>query len=199
MHTASSASMDSPASSLSAARAGRAVGAMFFSIFGGAWLVLWSNATFGVQAVPLALIATVSLGLFLFAWLQYRKNRAALAAESETPERKRASRIFNFVNAGQWILIFISSNVLINMGLSAWVIPAAIFIVGLHFLPLAQVFNNLPHYLTGAALMLVAVAYPFATAAGPSSPLGCLGAGLILWASAAWAVRPLSVRAVNIE
>ena len=62
------------------------------------------------------------------------------------------------------------------------------FIIGLHFLPLARLFRNPPHYVTGSALILLATTYPFVASGGPSSPAGALVAGLILWASALWAV-----------
>jgi len=40
-------------------------------------------------------------------------------------------------------------------------------------------------------LMVLAVVYPLATPMGGGDPIGCLGAGLILWASAAWALLPI--------
>jgi hypothetical protein len=103
--------------------------------------------------------------------------------------RARRSRNFHIVNAGHWLLILIVGNVLANLGYGDWVIPAAIFIVGLHFLPLARNFDNPPHHVTGAALMLLAVVYPLVAAGGPRNTIGCLGAGLVLWASAACALR----------
>jgi hypothetical protein len=40
--------------------------------------------------------------------------------------------------------------------------------------------------------MLLAIGYPLIASGGPRSFVGCLGAGLILWASAAWALSPYS-------
>lgn len=173
---------------VSATRAGRALGALFFSAFGGAWLALWAYRTFEHHVAVLVVVAVATVALFAFTYTRYRQHRPALKAEAASPARQRAARMFNMVNATQWVLILVVGNVLANIGLSAWVIPAAIFIIGLHFLPLARVFANRPHFLTGAALMLLAVAYPLLAPGGPNSPAGCLGAGLILWASALWAV-----------
>ena len=106
----------------------------------------------------------------------------------DSPAKKKVSRLFSIINAGQWVVILIVGNVLANVGLSAWVIPAAMFIIGLHFLPLARLYSNPRHYVTGGALMLLAVAYPVLVPGGPSNPIGCLGAGLVLWASALWAL-----------
>jgi hypothetical protein len=48
------------------------------------------------------------------------------------------------------------------------------FIVGLHFFPLAKLFRHKAHYITGAALVALAVGYPFMTAGGPE-PATCGG------------------------
>jgi hypothetical protein len=174
----------------SAARAGSAIGAMFFSVFGGVWLVMWSLQAYGVMPVLLALIAAGAIGLFLGALRQFRHNRSAHAAEANTPESKRTSRIFNIVNAIQWTMVFIAANVLNNMGYKEWFVPVLIFIVGAHFLPLAAAFKARRHYFIGAAMILLALIYPFVAPGGPSNPVGCLGAGLILWAGAFSALIP---------
>lgn len=64
-----------------------------------------------------------------------------------------------------------------------------IAVLGLHFIPLAWLFANWPHYVTGAALLVLAVVYPQAASLGPLDPVGFFGTGAILWASAAWATR----------
>jgi hypothetical protein len=63
-------------------------------------------------------------------------------------------------------------------------VPAFIFIVGAHFIPLAKVFHSRRHTVIGVAMMVWALAYPQLAQAGAADPVGCLGAGLILWASA---------------
>jgi hypothetical protein len=103
---------------------------------------------------------------------------------AETPVQQRRQRWFHIVNAGQWVMILIVGNVLANLGLGSWVIPAVILIVGLHFLPLAWLFSNTVLYATAAAFIALAGVYPFVASGGPADPVGCLGAGLILWFSA---------------
>ena len=168
--------------------AGRAIGAMFLTFFGGAWIGLWAWRSFEARAAALAAVAAATFGLFAFVYGRYRRHRTALAWEPASAAERRRDRWFHAINAGQWIAILVIGNVLANIGLSAWVIPAAMFIVGLHFLPLARLFGNPPYYVTGGALMLLAAAYPFA------APAGALGAGAILWASALWGVRRNSRR-----
>lgn len=177
----------------SAVKARSAIGAMFFSCFGAAWLVLWCRALFPLNVALLLLPIAGGCALLALAMRQLRKNKDAHAAEADSPEQKRAGRIFNIVNAGQWILIILLMNVLNNTGLNAWVFPMAIFVIGAHFLPLAVVFKNRRHYATGIVMTLFAAIYPFVASGGPDSPVGLLGAGLILWASALSALLPLQV------
>jgi hypothetical protein len=173
----------------SSAKAGRAIGAMFFSVFGAAWLVVWCLLSFGFNLGILTLIAVVTIIIFFLSLQHFRKNRNAHAAEANSPENKKSSRIFNIINVSQWILVFIVANVLSNLKLQEWIIPSIIFIVGLHFLPLAVVFKYSRHYITGAAMILLAVIYPLVSSTGPKSSIGCFGAGIILWISAVGALR----------
>jgi hypothetical protein len=199
----------------SAASASRAIGAMFFALFGGCWLafalldsygmkLVWRSGIipdlqipfgllggYGIRLAPLLVIVAGTLLLFFASRRQFRRNRGAHAAEADSPESKKSGRIFIAVNAIQWILVFIVAAVLSRLGHKEWVIPSIIFIVGIHFFPLALAFKVPRHYATGAAMALLAVFYPLMSSAGPTSPVGCLGAGIILWASAVAAlVRP---------
>jgi hypothetical protein len=75
----------------SASRAGAAVGAMIFSVFGSGWLLAWAIRSFAQAAVMWALIVGLGLALFITAFRQYRRNREAHAAVVETPESKKGS------------------------------------------------------------------------------------------------------------
>jgi len=168
----------------SSARAGRAIGAMFFAFFGAVWLVAGSVRSGRGTPTLLGAIILCAIIIVAIAYRRYKAHSIARHAEAESPAAKRRSRWFNIINAAQWIAILIAVNVLIRLHLAAWSVPACIFIVGLHFLPLARLFAYLPHYVTGVALMLVAVVYPFAVPFGPQSSIGCLCSGIILWISA---------------
>ena len=167
-------------------RRGRAIGAMIFAIFGGAWLALWNYRAEPHRWVVYGLIAAAALALFLFARSRYRRYDAAAVGQTVTPERRKRERWFHLINAGQWVLILIVGNVLVNVGHSEWVLPMVVLIVGLHFLPLAALFSYRGHYVTGIALVLVALIVPRLAPGGPADPTVCLCAGLILWASALW-------------
>ena len=148
--------------------------------------VPWRSFEWRVTAV--GLVAAVTACLLLFIYQRYRLYGSGLETAPPSAEKERQNRWFHAINAGQWIVILIVGNVLVNIGLPTWVIPAAMFIVGLHFLPLAWLFDNPKHFITGGALMLLAAAYPFLDPGGPGSSSGIFGAGMILWASAFWAV-----------
>lgn len=135
-----------------------------------------------------ALIAILSLAILFAAVNQYRNNSPALAGEADTPAKKKQDRLFHIINAGQWVLIFIVGNVLNNLGRGDWFFAAAIIIVGAHFLPLGRLFRYPPHYATGAIMILWGFGYPFLAKAGAASPMGCLGEGFLLWASALYAL-----------
>jgi hypothetical protein len=169
-------------------RASRAIGAMFFTIFGGAWLGLAARARYDEPLTAYVVIAIVTLILTGFAYARYRRYAVPATTHNESPDERRRSRNFHIINAAQWVLILVVGNLLVNLGLPDWVIPAAMLVVGLHFVPLAIVFRNPPHFVTGIALMTIAAVYPFVADGGAKSPVGCLGAGLVLWLSALWAV-----------
>ncbi len=172
----------------SAARGGRALGAMSFFVFGGAWLVFGLREVATAPAAAFAIIAILTLALVLLAFLVYRANVPALREAADLPSARRRRRLFNWINAGQWLLIIAVGNFLAFLDLSRWVVPSIIGLVGLHLLPLASVLRYRPHYLTGAALLLLAVSYPLLASGGPVSSVGPLGAGTVLWLSAAWAL-----------
>ena len=168
------------------ARRGRAIGAMFFAIFGAAWLALWNYRAAPMRLAAYASIVLLAVLLFLFARSRYLRYAAALPAPPDSPDQRKRERWFHIVNAGQWLLILVVGNVLVNIGHADWVLPAVVLIVGLHFLPLARLFEYRAHYVTAGALMLAALLLPRLSPLGPADPVVCLAAGLILWASALW-------------
>jgi hypothetical protein len=176
-----------PASAqLAHARRSRAIGATFFALFGGAWLGLWNYRAAPARLWVYGVIAAGALAILLFARARYRRYAAAAAELIETPGQQRRQRWFHIINILQWVVILIVGNVLANLGLGSWVIAAVILIVGLHFLPLAWLFSNPVLYATAAGFIALALVYPVTAPAGPADPVGCLGAGLILWLSAVW-------------
>ena len=184
-HTSSTVTPSTP-------RAGRAIGAMFFSVFGGAWLALWAHSEFTGSILLLLAILVSTIVLLWRAYVTYKFNAPALKREKDSIENKRKQRVFNLVNVGQWLAILAVAGLLSLARLQNLILPAVILIVGAHFIPLARLYSYTPHYITGVAMMLLAVGYPLVATEGPTSAVGALGTGLILWLSALWAVSPYS-------
>jgi hypothetical protein len=137
----------------------RGTGAMFFSVFGGVWLTAWASSAHAGVAWFAAIVVLAAL-LFGIALRRYRRDAPVAAQFKDSPERRRAGRIFNIVNAVQWTAIVILAQLLGRNGHGAWIIPMAIGIIGLHFFPLAVVFHNPAHWPTGAAMVALAILYP---------------------------------------
>jgi len=163
---------------------------MFFAAFGGAWLALWGYNEFTPSVLVLSIVALGTVALLAWSIRIYRHNAEALRIDGQTPLARRRSRMFNLINAVQWVVIIALAILLGRMHLQTLILPTVIFVVGLHFLPLAKLFAYRPHYITGVALVTLALTYPLLSSEGPQSALGALGAGVILWLSAVWALLP---------
>jgi hypothetical protein len=173
-----------------ARRGSRAIGALFFAFFGAAWLLVADQLAHGESWILIALVLAASLLLALASVTILHRNLGAMHALSQTPDSLRMRRRFRTINITQWIAIMAAVVLLLYVKLDLWIVPAVMLIVGLHFLPLARVFRDRAHYVTGAVLVATALLYPIASPAGPASPLGSLIAGLTLWSAALWSLRP---------
>lgn len=168
----------------------RTLGALVMTAFGALWAgggLLLCSAPAGAWAA----LAVVTLAL----------GRRALQLRRATPpvveplpheiaaRRRRGNRIFAWTSVGEGLGILVAINVVSNLGHPQWQPAAAMAVVGLHFLPQSAAFDYRPHRVTGGVMTAWALAYPWLFAAGALASPGMLGAGAILFASAAWALR----------
>jgi hypothetical protein len=100
-------------------------------------------------------------------------------------ENSLHSRAFGWINALQWIAIFLVVKFLTKLHFDAYTISAVAGIVGLHFFPLARLFKNWLHYVTGAAMVAWAAGTALIAPLDQMQGDAALGAGVILWSSAA--------------
>ncbi|GAA2698544.1 hypothetical protein [Actinoplanes palleronii] len=136
-------------------RDGIAQGVIVMTVFSLAWVVLAATAapstaaTIGLAVLGVAVTAAVAVtGLRLAARSAARGTTRRVSASSRT--------VFGLVNLGQTVLILVAVFGLTKAG-HPGLIPAAVcFVVGLHFLPLARVFDVRTYWLTGALLVAVA-------------------------------------------
>jgi hypothetical protein len=165
---------------------GRGIGVMFLAFFGSWWMAIGLTAIYGTKAAVIAAIAAVGLTLLVAGWRRSRAEAGTSMHEvRDAVNDAHRSRVFRNVNIAQWLCI-IALLVVLNLAHQVeWIVPGIMLIVGAHFFPLAKLFRYKLHYFTGAALVALAVSYPFLSVEGPASPVGPVGAGLILWLVAA--------------
>jgi hypothetical protein len=156
---------------------------MFLGFFGTLWLVQGCWALGGRSLPLLALVGAGGVGIFL-AGLVLSFREAAAGSSLSAGEQARRRRVFRNVNLLQWAAVVAWIAVLNVMGHVEWITPGIMFIVGLHFFPLAKLFNTPANAVLGAAFTLLAVVYPFLASGGPTSVIGPVCAGLILWTDA---------------
>jgi hypothetical protein len=94
---------------------------------------------------------------------------------------KRAGILFGIIFGTEGGLIALSSVLLLRSGLGDWIPVAVAFIVGVHFLPLAYVFEVPLYYWTGALAIFGILGCLFIHAVGPR--LLCVGLVMagVLW------------------
>jgi hypothetical protein len=111
------------------------------------------------------------------------------------PERQRTlpagwRRWVGIVNGGQFAVIAVIVAVGLLAGVPQIVPPLVALVVGLHFFPLARLFDQPQYTSTAVGLCVAAVAGGLVLVLGPSQEVSRLVIGtvaaLTLWATAAW-------------
>lgn len=161
-----------------------AVGQMFFAGFGTLWMIGWCLQRHGADIPTLTLILLAGSTIFLWAWCEFRAGTSDAEARVGSSIHITRRRAFRRVNLIQWLAIGIANVTLDAIGYTEWIVPAVILIVGVHFIPLARVFRSPQQYITGVALIVVALGYPWMASGGPNYPAGEFATGGILWISA---------------
>ena len=172
-----------------------AIGAMFLSFFGTIWLVVGCLC----NSAPYHLAAAVSgaTGLLIFAAAfaaaaQLRKQRPENA--EPTLAEQRRDRSFNRINLAQWSACGLAALALNVFGHPEWIMASIILIVGLHFLPLARVFQRRSLAILGLIVVFIALAVPQFVEDGPQSVALPLATGCVLLAFAALNLRHARLR-----
>ncbi|MFE9024545.1 hypothetical protein ACFYNL_39185 [Streptomyces sp. NPDC007808] len=161
-------------------------GVGFLALFGLGWWLLGSSAFDGVMRQALLVSGcAVTVGLMLAA-------RRFLPSSAGGPLPVARRRRFNQINGLQWLLIIAIVAVCRHAGVPVLVPPLVAVVVGLHFLPLAAVFEQ-PRLRIPAALLVASGAAGMAVwlANGPHETVRLvvgLASALSLWAMATWTV-----------
>ncbi|HMG85203.1 MAG TPA: hypothetical protein VK574_05645 [Terracidiphilus sp.] len=158
---------------------GRAMGSMILAGFGGIWLGL---AFYAKEMLNAAMILYIVAGLLTLLAGSAKLMRAS-GRWSREPRNPSHNRAFGWINALQWIAIFIVVQILTRLHLDAYTVSAIAGIVGLHFFPLAKLFRNRMHYVTGSAMVLWAAGTALWAPLEKMQGDAAMGAGVILWGS----------------
>ncbi len=159
---------------------GTAIGNLFLAFFGILWIVV--SLVIAGRNYPLlyAGLGCFFTALSLYSFHTIRQVRGTMV-RPDAAEKKRYRRQFRIVNIVQWGLVFLAIYILVHMQLYYWITPAIIFIVGIHFLPLARLFHMPVYYVTGPVMAAWAIVYPILFTPGKGDWIGGLGTGAILW------------------
>jgi hypothetical protein len=157
---------------------GQATGTLFFSGFGAIWLILARDQ---LSAEEMLCVALVAAFLVAAAFLLMRQARRLPRVAKD----KRVSRMFLWINVGQWVLIFLLVISLNTLRMRLYTVTAVAVIVALHMFPLAWLFRYKLHYVTGGALLLWALGALFLVPEVHLQSTTALGEGAILWLSSA--------------
>lgn len=132
-------------------------------------------------ALAVAAAGAVVLGAFRF------RSRPAVSAGAPRRVSPNAGRYFVLIDAGQAVAIVVAVYGLVKAGVPELIPSVACLVVGLHFLPLARIFDVPLYWWSGALLILVAAGGIAAVAYG--APIGVvlamvgLPAAAVLWAT----------------
>ena len=178
------------AGNLDAARAvSRCYGALFFAVFGGAWLLLAAYAFGRLSKFEGGMIAAVVVLFVIAAMLLLRRGKDAGKDAVPAEEQRRNDRIFGIVNAVTWVTVFLVFVIFPRIGHEDLAIPAVALIVGLHFFPMPPLYRHTANLVTGACIAVWAVVCPLLFQGDRMIGFVAAGAGLALWVSAAWALK----------
>jgi MFS family permease len=170
------------------AHQGRAIGALVMTAFGAIWMISGATALSLLNWEIWLIVAILTGLLCVAALLELQAARRipttpATASQSKSIQTRR--RRFGIVLAFEWVPIFLVAFVLGRIGHPDFILPAIAVIVGLHFIPLARLFNCPLYYWTGISFVLVAIGSFAIDPLAIRQAITCLGCGLALWLTTA--------------
>lgn len=163
---------------------------LVMTTFGLAWVLL-GIAGVGVGSDPGALLLAVLVLVAVVAAVAVLVTGARrLAAVPRQPRRfpPTGFRDFMWVNLAQALVILVAIPLLTKAGVPGLIAPVTCLVVGLHFFPLARIFDQPQYWSTGTLLVVVAAVGAATFLAGAATPTTFVVVGLpaavVLWATA---------------
>jgi hypothetical protein len=155
---------------------------MFLGFFGTWWTLIGCWGYYGASIPIIAVAVITGLSITMTGWAL--NSEPSSAQHSPTARDHQGQEVFRWINVAQWVGIALLIVVLNVISRTEWIVPGILLIVGVHFLPLARLFDSRLNAITGIVLVTLALASPLFTDGGPQSPTVPLLAGVMIWMSA---------------
>lgn len=135
---------------------GAAAGGIILTFFGSLWYViaLLNWPAHPVWSIPAASLATIALLLLCVVRIGASRNIPSVADPTAAVRGKRVGILFGIIFGIEAASIGVAAGLLGSHRLGLWIPFAAALIVGVHFLPLAHVFDMPVYYWTGFASVI---------------------------------------------
>jgi hypothetical protein len=161
-------------------------GAAILTLFGSAWciaaLALWPAHP--VWSIPAGSVATIVLLALCVMRLKPLRNIPSIHDPVAAAKGKRAGMLFGIIFGTESGLIWLCATLLARLGLSIWIPIAVAVIVGLHFIPLARVFEVPLYYWAGVLCVLGMLGCSLIRDAGTRLLCAGLIMAAVLWLTA---------------
>ena len=167
---------------------GRVTGAAIVTFFGAVWCFLALAFWPARPGWIIAAASGVAILLIVFCVQRFMAWRKIPGVDDPVAvaKGKRAGMWFGIIFGAEGLLIWLCATLLEHLGLGIWIPVVIAVIVGLHFLPLARVFEVPLYYWTGTLCILGAIA----SSAIPDAVARSLSVGFVmaavLWLTAFW-------------
>ncbi|PLZ02039.1 hypothetical protein CY652_13540 [Burkholderia sp. WAC0059] len=164
----------------------RAADQMAFSAIGSLWMLGWCLQKHVQDLSTLCVVLLAGAAIFLWAWCDHRAARSGYGVPGARRFQSAGGSGVGSALEGLLCgagLLFNLVFALELLGHPGWLPPILMMLTSLACLALGKAAQYRPHYLTGFALLSVALAYPL-IAAVPNHAAACFAAGSILWISA---------------
>ncbi|HEX7065111.1 MAG TPA: hypothetical protein VF199_08620 [Bacillales bacterium] len=173
---------------------GAASGIFFMTVFGIIWAI---TGIIGLQGLGMIifLIPIILIGITLFiCGISLNAASRRLTHTTATKEKGQVDKWFGIISALEFILIGAAGAISGATGHFDWFCPVTALIVGIHFFPLAYLFQVKTHYITGLLLCLLSIItmlfVPVTITLGNQEIIAWwsivgFGSALILWVSSA--------------
>ncbi|MGB8886853.1 MAG: hypothetical protein WCC87_09015 [Candidatus Korobacteraceae bacterium] len=129
-------------------------------------------------------MATILLLALCVMRLRALRNIPSIPDPVAAAKGKRAGMLFGIIFGIECALIWLCAMLLARLGLSIWIPIAVAVIVGLHFIPLARVFEVRLYYWTGALSVLGVLGCSLIHEAGTRLLWAGLTMAAVLWLTA---------------